>query len=92
VRLVLEAASDPAGGRRAIEFQMHDTGPGLSDDLQARLFEAPVHPKGRRPGEGAGLGLYLSHRLAQLIGARLRFESRPGKGSVFALALPEPGA
>jgi signal transduction histidine kinase len=41
-----------------------------------------------KPREGAGLGLYVSGRLAALIGARVEVTSEIGKGSRFAMLIP----
>jgi protein-histidine pros-kinase len=64
-----------------------DSGVGMSAaDLQ-RLFQAFVQVGERRHGEGTGLGLYLSHKLAQLMGGRLDVASELGQGSTFTLTL-----
>ncbi|GAG79545.1 unnamed protein product, partial [marine sediment metagenome] len=41
--------------------------------------------------EGTGLGLYLSKKIANLLGGDIRAESEFGKGSVFTLTLPLKG-
>ncbi|MBW1796736.1 MAG: hypothetical protein JRJ38_20365, partial [Deltaproteobacteria bacterium] len=41
-----------------------------------------------RPKEGTGLGLYLSKKIADLLGGRISVESEFGKGSEFTLTLP----
>jgi signal transduction histidine kinase len=66
-----------------------DTGIGVRTEDQARLFQAFEQV---RPGmvlrEGTGLGLYLSGRLAELIGGRIEFESEYGRGSRFTVLVP----
>ena len=67
-----------------------DTGPGISSDDQARIFEEFQQAKasnGERP-EGTGLGLALSRSLVELHGGRIWVESEPGKGSTFTFTLP----
>lgn len=78
-----------AGGE--VEFAVADTGIGISADDQARLFQAfaQVGDSHRRTAEGTGLGLHLSHKLAELMGGRILVHSEPGAGSRFALRLPE---
>ena len=94
VRIILQEARDRESGRPAVEFQVHDTGPGIPAAEQSGLFDGPGHTPatGRRQGQGAGLGLYLSARLAKLVGWRLLLDSAPGRGSVFTLVVPESPA
>ena len=69
-----------------------DSGPGISPDDQARLFEpfAQVGDHGAHIA-GTGLGLNISQRILENMGSRLMLESKPGWGSRFwfDLALPE---
>ncbi|HEY9085852.1 MAG TPA: PAS domain S-box protein [Candidatus Tyrphobacter sp.] len=70
-----------------------DTGIGIKADDRERLFQAfeQLDPSSTRRIEGAGLGLYLSQKLAVLIGSRLSFTSEFGAGSTFTLSLPVAG-
>ncbi len=65
-------------------------GVGIRPEHLPALFPAfrPVDGSPRRAHEGAGLGLYLSHKLAGLLGGSLRVESRCGQGSCFRFHLP----
>ena len=63
-----------------------DDGPGVPPDLVSRVFD-PFFTT-RDEGEGTGLGLHLSRRLAQECGGELRYEVRPGGGAKFVLAVP----
>lgn len=75
-------------GNEAV-FSVRDTGPGISREDQAQLFEPLVSTKSR----GVGLGLPLSRRYAELNGGRLDVDSCPGEGATFRLTLPlEPKA
>ncbi len=71
-------------------FQVWDTGIGIAPADQARVFEefeqGPAAQRERR--SGLGLGLAIAQRLARAIGAQVTLTSRPGKGSVFGLAVP----
>ncbi|WP_170162323.1 CHASE domain-containing protein [Caldimonas tepidiphila] len=80
-----------ADGRRVL-LQVSDTGPGLSAQQQARLFQ-PFDRLGREHSgiEGLGIGLVISQRLAHAMGGELRCDSPPGEGATFTLALPVPG-
>jgi two-component system CheB/CheR fusion protein len=74
----------------SLEIGVEDTGPGISVEHQDRIFEefARIDHGRRHPGEGNGLGLAISRRLANLLGGEIRLSSRPGEGSRFTLVLP----
>lgn len=68
-----------------------DQGPGIEPDQLAEIF-APF-TRGQTHGQpGVGLGLSIARQAADLLGAKLWAESKPGKGSTFFLALPAAGA
>ncbi len=72
------------------DISVIDTGLGIKDEDRERLFQAfeQLEPLSTRRVEGAGLGLYLSQKLAKLVGGYLSFTSEFGKGSTFTLSLP----
>jgi len=73
-----------------IQIAVSDNGIGMSEAVQARLFEPFIQgdiSTARRYG-GTGLGLSISMRLATLMGGRIDVRSRPGEGSTFTLFLP----
>ncbi len=72
-----------------LQFTVIDTGIGMSETDVGRLFE-PFYSSdaGTATESGAGLGLAISRRLADLIGGKIDVWSRPGEGSTFALTLP----
>jgi PAS domain S-box-containing protein len=89
VRLELSGPTQEAKGRTAI--RVIDSGIGIRAEDQARLFQefGRVDSAEVRRREGTGLGLRLSQKLAELLGARLTVESEYGVGSTFTLLLPE---
>lgn len=68
-----------------IILSVADNGPGLPPQVAAHLFE-PTHST--KP-HGAGIGLAISHRLAQHAGARLLHDSPGAHGARFRLVLPQ---
>jgi signal transduction histidine kinase/DNA-binding LacI/PurR family transcriptional regulator/AraC-like DNA-binding protein len=75
-----------------IHFWLSDTGPGITLELQERIFEPFVKadPPGHRR-EGIGLGLSITRRLVALHGGSITLDSLPGKGSTFHVYIPLPG-
>ncbi|MBT3342114.1 MAG: response regulator [Gemmatimonadetes bacterium] len=75
-------------GDRA-QFVVTDTGPGISQEEQRRLFEPFVQTQsGRSEGKGTGLGLTISRQFARLMGGDLTASSVEGEGSSFCLDIP----
>jgi signal transduction histidine kinase len=75
-----------AGGEARVEVR--DTGIGIAEADQERIFEAFQRGGRQAPAEGTGLGLTLSRRIAELHGGRLWMKSREGEGSTFTFAVP----
>ena len=73
----------------ALVFVVADRGPGIPMAEQDRIFEPFYRPPGApADGGGAGLGLSIARRLAELQGGTLAYAARPGGGSSFELRLP----
>ena len=84
VRLSLEVLTD------GVRYCVRDTGVGIAEGDRDRLFQPFTQLDAgltRRHG-GTGLGLYISQRLANLVGGRIDLRSEPGQGSTFSLTLP----
>lgn len=68
-----------------LRFSVSDTGRGVAPEDRSRIFDSFE----RSPdGGGAGLGLAISSRILERMGARLSLASRKGGGSIFAFELP----
>ena len=74
-----------AGG---VVFAVSDTGPGISTENQARVFERYWQSPGGARKRGAGLGLSIAKAIVDAHGGRIWVESRIGAGSRFTFALP----
>jgi len=91
VRLGVTAESD---GRDMVRFVVDDTGIGIDAGQAERLFEPfeQADNSTTRAHGGAGLGLAICRRLADLMGGSIAVTGTPGSGSCFALRLPLPPA
>ena len=78
VRHVSEA--DPP----SVEIAIRDTGKGISEEEQQKVFD----PFQTSKAEGTGLGLALVQRIVDNHGGSIDFDSVPGRGSTFRLSLP----
>jgi PAS domain S-box-containing protein len=86
----IELTTHNANGRTGVQLLVRDTGIGIDPDDRDRLF-APferIDSATARKAGGAGLGLHLSRRFAELLKGRLECTSQPGSGSTFTLVLP----
>jgi signal transduction histidine kinase len=70
-----------------VVFRVADSGPGIAEDQQARLFEGfwQAREGDRR---GVGLGLAITKGIVDAHGGRVWVDSAPGEGSTFCFALP----
>jgi len=85
------AFGDGSGG---LSIDVVDTGPGISAESRAHLFDA-FHQgdnSSSRTHEGSGLGLKICHDLLQLMGGSIAVDSRVGDGCRFRVLLPATDA
>lgn len=76
--------------RSFVEFRVHDTGIGMSQEQQEQLFQPFTQGDAsttRRYG-GTGLGLAISDRFCQMMGGNIQVESKLGEGSTFTVVIP----
>lgn len=74
----------------SLQFQVADTGIGISQAQQARLFELFYQVADASSESGAGLGLPICGWLAEMMGGRIKVVSEPGLGSSFSLTVSLP--
>ena len=73
-----------------LDFKVRDSGPGIDDDNQARIFDAfgQVSASDAGRDSGVGLGLAISARLADAMGGEISVSSALGEGAMFTLSIP----
>jgi len=75
---------------KSLQFSVSDTGIGIAEEDQERIFQEWTQVEGRlqKIAKGSGLGLPLSRKLAQLLGGNVHVKSRLGVGSTFTAVVP----
>lgn len=74
-----------------VEFIISDTGIGIGEAEQKQVFDKFFRSEDyrTRKSSGTGLGLYVTQKLAKLIGAKISLESQLNKGSTFTIFVPD---
>jgi len=85
---VITLAAQPAGD--GVRFSVSDTGPGLTPEEQAHVFERFWRADASRSRDkgGSGLGLTIARYLIEAHGGEMGVESEPGQGATFWFVLP----
>ena len=87
----------PAGGSVTVQTHCYelfcridvtDTGPGILDEEQAKVFQRFYRSPVNHQAQGVGIGLYLARQIAEGQGGYIKVFSKPGKGAKFSLYLP----
>jgi signal transduction histidine kinase len=73
-------------GKPALEFAVADTGAGIPEDIQKRIFEPFFSTRGT-----TGLGLFISHSIVREHDGTTTVESPPGGGTTFRVCIPLGG-
>jgi signal transduction histidine kinase len=85
-----EVAVQASAANGAFTIAVRDTGPGVSEADQAKIFEEfqQADSSSTKKKGGTGLGLSIAKRIIELHGGKIGVESRVGEGSTFAITLP----
>ncbi len=82
VRVTLAADED------TVTVTVSDTGEGMTDEVQAHIFEKFYQGDPSHSRSGYGIGLTMAHRAVTLCGGSISVTSAPGNGTVFFVVLP----
>jgi signal transduction histidine kinase len=85
-----EVAIRASASNGTYSVSVRDTGPGISEADQAKLFQEfqQADDSITRKKGGTGLGLAISKRIVEMHGGQIKLESQLGKGSTFSITLP----
>ena len=89
-KVALTVTSGQVGNSEWVSFRVQDTGIGISDEQQQRLFQAFTQgdTSTTRKYGGTGLGLAISRHFCRMMGGNISLESKVGQGSTFTVNLP----
>jgi len=80
-----DAEADEATPLSIVGVEVSDTGVGMDEEVQARIFEPLFTTKGE---DGTGLGLSATYSIVQEHNGTIRVDSMPGEGTTFTLLFP----
>ena len=83
-KLRIKVAAANASGRRGVEIDFEDTGPGITEGLGEQIF----NPFFTTKKDGVGLGLSIVSKIVDEHRGSIRVSSEPGKGACFRVFLP----
>lgn len=89
VRVLADRKGGAGAKGPSLRVEIEDTGPGISQDEQDRVFRHFEQTKsGQQTGTGTGLGLAISREFVRLMGGDITLRSQVDKGSTFVIDLP----
>jgi signal transduction histidine kinase len=85
-----EVSIKAAAANGGCTISVHDTGPGIAEADQSKIFEEfqQADNSQTKTKGGTGLGLAIARRIVEMHGGRMWVESSPGKGSTFSFTVP----
>lgn len=80
---------DSANGKESIKFEVSDTGIGISEDVQSKIFEPFIQESTEINSNygGSGLGLSIIKRTLELFGSQIKVKSKKGDGTTFSFVI-----
>ena len=81
--VIVDATNNPNN----VAITVSDTGPGISDENKAKIFESFFTTKIK--GKGTGLGLSISQGIIYKMGGAITLQSKADEGAVFTVSLPK---
>ncbi|MEQ9464886.1 MAG: HAMP domain-containing sensor histidine kinase [Haliea sp.] len=88
--IYLSASVTGEGSSAWLDFRVRDTGIGMNEDQQGRIFNAFVQAENATSANygGTGLGLAICREYCELMGGRISVSSAPGEGAEFRVEIP----
>jgi signal transduction histidine kinase/CheY-like chemotaxis protein len=89
-RVLVRARRKPTAGKDQIEFQVTDTGIGMTPEQTTKVFDAFIQADASttRKYGGTGLGLAITRKFCEMMGGEVSVLSTPGKGTTFTVSVP----
>lgn len=69
-----------------IDVSIMDNGPGITEEMQSKIFDSFISSK--EQGKGTGLGLWVSYNIMERLGGTIILESKVGEGTIFTVQIP----
>jgi signal transduction histidine kinase len=76
------------GLKNGVVLRVHDTGPGIEEDLLPQLFQRYPQAQGRQQQIGSGLGLFICKMIIEMHGGTIQVHSQPKNGTTFLITVP----
>lgn len=87
-KICLLLETKPEEGRNYIVISVSDTGKGIPDDEQSRIFERFHQISAEQDSGGSGIGLHITKEYATMHQGKITVQSKVGEGSVFSIFIP----
>jgi signal transduction histidine kinase/CheY-like chemotaxis protein len=88
IALRMSATRADEFGHLRVRFEVEDTGPGIAQDDQARIFEPFLQGRQTATQAGTGLGLAIMRQFVEMMGGTVGVRSAPGQGACFTVEFP----